>query len=98
MKLKVLVPFLRIKTDERASSPLPKPNNLLNISNQKFEMAILSSIFEQSSNYIFTDIGYSPSTVMPFAHCGLKLKQGHCACWLPINISTISKERLRVLS
>ena len=51
-----LVHFLRVTRAWRASSPSLKPIHFPCASSQNFEIAILFSIVERSSNYVFTDI------------------------------------------
>ena len=53
-----LVLSLRVISNKRVSNPFAKPINFQNTSNNNIEIAILFSIVEQSSNYVFRGIEY----------------------------------------
>ena len=55
LKLEVIVPFLRVKIDFRATNPSPSLLISLKISNQNLEMAICLIVFQVSGNYVFLE-------------------------------------------
>jgi hypothetical protein len=54
-KLRGLVPFLVVKSDQRVNAPPPTPIILPNPSNQIFEIAILFSVPDRSRSHFFED-------------------------------------------
>ena len=58
LEVRVLVPFVRVKNDFEGKQSPPKPINFPNPSNPNFEIVILFSIVERSSNAVYWDTGY----------------------------------------
>ena len=85
-----MVTFLRIKRGWRASSPSLKTIPFPNLSSQNFEMIILFSIVERSSNYVFRDIthvnphNYAVGPIYVETKCCFIINEKALCVWLPI--------------
>jgi hypothetical protein len=98
-KLKVLVPFLRVKRDWIASRPSLKPIHFPNAFSQNFDPPILFSIVEWFRYYVLWDIrhvnphNYATGPLCFKTKCRFKINRKTLCLWLPIRpISNISRK------